>query len=415
MRTLEPTLSSLVARSACAAFAALAAAAPAWADVGVDKVTSNVTPTAGGSEFAYTITLTNNDAVNPAVDVVMTDPLPPSVLFESVTVDGTNKGSWSCTGPAVGTNGLVECTAASFPASGSATVTIVAKIAANVTSGVRTNTARVVAGGAEDSASVQQNIQVDAPLSVAKSGPAAAVAGDYLIYLLTLTNVGSSSALNVTLTDSLPAGTRFVSAMGTGGLLGTCRFDPVSSTLTCFAKEVATGAHHVTLLVQASAALAAGTLTNTATIASAGTGTIALSPASVGTQITVNEPPVAADDDLVTGRDVLLVVAALGPKANDSDDEDGQSVLDAALVGGPANGTLTVPLAADGSFTYSPNPGWTGVDTFTYTVTDSRGATSNVATVTIGVQELQVPLGPWTAGALVMLLAALGAWVLRGR
>lgn len=39
-------------------------------------------------------------------------------------------------------------------------------------------------------------------------------------------------------------------------------------------------------------------------------------------------------------------------------------------------------LTANGTFTYRPNAGFTGTDTFTYTVSD-RSLTSNVATVTI--------------------------------
>ena len=48
---------------------------------------------------------------------------------------------------------------------------------------------------------------------------------------------------------------------------------------------------------------------------------------------------------------------------NDTD-ADGQS-LTAALVTGPAHGTLT--LNADGSFTYTPAANYNGTDSFTYT------------------------------------------------
>ena len=257
---------------------------PAAADVGVDKVTSNVTPTAGGGAFTYTITLTNNDAVNPAVDVVMTDPLPPSVLFESVAVAGANKGSWSCTGPAVGTNGLVECTAASFPASGSAIVTIVAKIAANVASGVRTNTARVVAGGVENMDSVQQNIVVSAPLSVSMTATATAARGEHVTYLITLNNGGSSTTLNSVVTDQLPVDTSFVSLVGTGAFFDSCSVTP-ANLVNCFA-DVPSGVHYLTLTAKTSPNVAVGNLANTVTITSAGTGTIATGSANASTNIT---------------------------------------------------------------------------------------------------------------------------------
>ena len=41
-------------------------------------------------------------------------------------------------------------------------------------------------------------------------------------------------------------------------------------------------------------------------------------------------------------------------------------------------------LAADGSFTYTPNANFNGTDSFTYTASDGTAA-SNVATVTITV------------------------------
>jgi LPXTG-motif cell wall-anchored protein len=48
----------------------------------------------------------------------------------------------------------------------------------------------------------------------------------------------------------------------------------------------------------------------------------------------------------------------------------------------PANGTVTVNT--DGTITYSPAGGFTGVDTFTYTVSDGKGSTAT-ATVAVAV------------------------------
>ena len=52
-----------------------------------------------------------------------------------------------------------------------------------------------------------------------------------------------------------------------------------------------------------------------------------------------------------------------------------------------ANGSLT--LNADGSFVYTPNAGFCGTDSFTYTATDGH-ATSAPATVTITVYSVPV-------------------------
>jgi VCBS repeat-containing protein len=68
----------------------------------------------------------------------------------------------------------------------------------------------------------------------------------------------------------------------------------------------------------------------------------------------------------------------LGVLANDVD-PDGDPVT-AVLDTDPAYGTLD--LYADGSFTYSPTVGFSGVGTFTYHANDGA-ADSNVATVRI--------------------------------
>ncbi len=89
-----------------------------------------------------------------------------------------------------------------------------------------------------------------------------------------------------------------------------------------------------------------------------------------------NVAPSASGETYSTTEDVALNVAAPGLLSNDSD-ADGDAIT-ATLVTPPAHGTVT--LNADGSFLYTPALNYSGVDSFTYSVTDGR-ATSNVATV----------------------------------
>lgn len=93
-----------------------------------------------------------------------------------------------------------------------------------------------------------------------------------------------------------------------------------------------------------------------------------------------NQPPVAANDGYTTTRDVPLTVGAPGVLGNDSDPEGGP--ITAVLAAGPAHGSLT--LNANGSFTYVPAAGFTGVDSFTYSASDGS-LTSGTATVALTV------------------------------
>ena len=100
-----------------------------------------------------------------------------------------------------------------------------------------------------------------------------------------------------------------------------------------------------------------------------------------------NQAPDAVDDSYVTSRNGALTVgAADGVLANDLDPE--QANMTATVVQGPAHGTLT--LNANGSFTYTPNAGYSGPDSFSYRASD--GALNDVATVNLTVNPNVAPV-----------------------
>jgi uncharacterized repeat protein (TIGR01451 family) len=94
----------------------------------------------------------------------------------------------------------------------------------------------------------------------------------------------------------------------------------------------------------------------------------------------VNDTPVASNDSYTVTQNTALNVPAPGVLGNDTD-VDGDP-LTAVPVSPPSNGALT--LNPDGSFTYTPNTGFNGTDTFTYRASDGT-AQSNIATVTLTV------------------------------
>ncbi|MBL0028730.1 MAG: hypothetical protein IPO95_06565 [Rhodanobacteraceae bacterium] len=137
----------------------------AQAAVTVALAASNLTPVAGGGAFGYTVTLANPDP-GAATNVVMTLPLPPGIWFENLTVSGAQAGAFSCVGPGVDDNGSVVCRSASFVAGGAVTIDVVVSTDPDLSGGVRTATARVVAGGSQNTASRQVTVQNSAALSL---------------------------------------------------------------------------------------------------------------------------------------------------------------------------------------------------------------------------------------------------------
>lgn len=263
---------------------ALLLAAPAFAAVGISIVTNNPAPVAGGAAFSYTVTLTNQDAGAAASNVLMTFPLPLSVRFQSLAIAGTHAGAFNCVGPAVGANGTVSCSAVSLPASGSMALTVVADIDPNTAPGVRTNAVRVVSGGTQNTASVQQNISNAAALALSLAATSSVATGGTVVYRIAVTHTSSSSsARGVIVTDKLPTGTSFVALQGAGAFYGNCDFNPTNDMATCVASELPVGTHEINLIVRVTAG--PGTLGNSATL-TATNGTVSGSPASALTTIT---------------------------------------------------------------------------------------------------------------------------------
>jgi lysophospholipase L1-like esterase len=109
-----------------------------------------------------------------------------------------------------------------------------------------------------------------------------------------------------------------------------------------------------------------------------------------------NQPPVANNDSATTTPNTPVTIDVI---ANDTDDV-GINAASVAIVNPPASGTA-VPDGS-GSVTYTPSGGFTGADTFTYTVADGQGAVSNQATVTVTVNAVSAEVvidngGPGTS------------------
>ncbi len=103
------------------------------------------------------------------------------------------------------------------------------------------------------------------------------------------------------------------------------------------------------------------------------------------TVLDVNDPPFALDDVDVTQEDTPVTTIVL---ANDYDIDGSLVISSVEVISAPANGTAVVN--PDGSITYTPNPDWFGVDSYTYQVCDDDGDCDQ-AVVTITVISVNDP------------------------
>ncbi len=108
--------------------------------------------------------------------------------------------------------------------------------------------------------------------------------------------------------------------------------------------------------------------------------------ADITVNITVTSAPVATDDTATVDQnsadntiDVLANDASTIPL-------DPASIV---IVTPPSNGSIG-PLPGDGTVLYTPTPGFSGADSFVYTVDDTAAATSNPATVSVTVNCIDV-------------------------
>ena len=98
----------------------------------------------------------------------------------------------------------------------------------------------------------------------------------------------------------------------------------------------------------------------------------------------VNHPPLGAYDSYIAKQDKPLTVFASGGVLANDLDIDGDQMI-ALITSYPAHGALG--LSSDGSFSYQPQQGYTGTDSFTYRPMDGKEQ-GTVTTVTLDVQAV---------------------------
>ncbi len=209
--------------------------------------------------MAYSLVVVNNGPSD-AANLSVTDTLPAGVTFVSASGAG-----WTCTN--VG-NVSVTCTRPTL-ATGATAPTITVTVTAPAQAAALTNTATVTSATADPNAANNTStaittVTASADLAITKSGPATVVAAGSVSYSLVVVNNGPSDAANLSVADTLPAGVTFVSASGAGWACSNVG----NVSATCTRAALAAGATAPTITIVVTAPTQAGSLSNTASVAS---------------------------------------------------------------------------------------------------------------------------------------------------
>ncbi len=230
------------------------------ADVAITK-TGSPNPVIAGTNLTYTLDVTNSGP-SVATDVTVSDPLPTGTAFVSETTS---------TGTCSESAGKVSCSLGDLAVGAKVTISITVTVDASAPAGVLTNTATVSSPTPDptesnNTATDQTQVIAEADLVLTKTAtPASVSAGDQFTYTLTAYNAGPSDAQDAVVTDVLPPGVSFASALPPSAGCAA-----VGQQVTCTVGTLAAGATApaIKIVATVSGSTPAGTITNTAAVSS---------------------------------------------------------------------------------------------------------------------------------------------------
>lgn len=207
------------------------------------------------SPYNYTIVVSNNGPGS-VDDVVVTDPLPDGMTFQSAT---SSQGTCTADG------GTVTCQIGSLSAFGSVHIQI---IVVPTQAGLVSNTATVTSGGTDpndvnNTATFESEVFAAGAtdLQITKTASSYASAEQPMSFQIWVYNEGPAPAGHAVVTDVLPEGWTFNSAYASQGV---CSFDAGTRTVTCRLGTL--GLYQSAYIDISATPSAAGTYTNTASV-----------------------------------------------------------------------------------------------------------------------------------------------------
>ncbi len=355
----------------------------ARADLEIDK-TDSPDPVNAGELLTYAVTVTNRGP-RCAKEVTVVDTLPASTRFSSAS----GGSEWACSHAA----GVVTCTKTRFPAGLTNQITITTGVASDVI-GAITNSATLSAASPDDpdlgnnSKSITTRVERKADLSVSETdAPDPVLAGEDVTYVLTVSNAGTSVADTVTMIDTLPGGTIFKSAGGTGW---NCSH--ASGVVTCTRPSLAIGsAPPITIVATVLSSVAPGTvLTNNASVAAETVGdpnasnNSSTATTTAATKANLSITKTDSPDPVIAGENLTYTITVSNPSG--PSDALSVTVTDTLPAGvtllsttGCANDPAAVPVCTLETISKG------AAKTYTITARVNSGTTgslSNTATVT---------------------------------
>ncbi len=123
-------------------------------------------------------------------------------------------------------------------------------------------------------------------------------------------------------------------------------------------------------------------------------GNVAVTVKSIPIPPPTNKPPTAAADSVSTAQNKAITITFADLLKNDSD-PDGDTLSVSSDFTIPAHGRLDKTATG---FVYTPNAGYAGADSFTYTISDGRGASAKAAVNIVVVSPYIPPVNPPVTG-----------------
>jgi len=234
-------------------------------------------PVVAGNNITYTQVVVN-DGPAAAANATFRQQVPTGTTFQAITIPA----GWSCTTPAVGATGAINCTNPSLAAGGSSTFSVVVGVVAGTPAGtVIADTATAGSTTADpntanNSASVTTTVVAPGTvdLTITNSDfPDPVLAAQAIFYTQVATNNGPSAASNVVVTTVVPPNTTFDSLIVPTGWSCTTPAVGAQGTVSCTIPSLAAGSSASFVFeVTVDPSTSGGTqVSNTARISSAST------------------------------------------------------------------------------------------------------------------------------------------------